>query len=358
MEKKEVAKLMELAKGRETVDSVCSQLHISKDDLLEKLKQLKGAIELRDKFYYNGEKTVSLALPSDQRIGIVTNPGNMRFRAIAISDLHIGSSSDCIPLLSSVYDLAIKNGIHNIINGGDLLDGYFGPGFNRENGNYQHLTPTEQLNFVLDKTKMPYDRAVRMFTTFGDHDESFLHPRNSRDKNYTRKLDYAQPRDVAEIITAGRDDYVNLGYGAAQLFLKNDFILIKHPISHKGQGINISDPNLPSNGLILQGHSHRIGFEHKNDNQGNFVRIPTASLMSLGGSNPGILVLDIEMNDGFMDHGYIVRYEYINGKFVKPPKDTEHYYRIDFSDYSRFKSRRHRSTVDFEEDYEKGGRTR
>ena len=176
MEKKEVAKLMELAKGRETVDSVCSQLHMSKDDLLEKLKELKGAIELRDKFYYNGEKTVSLALSRDQRIGIVTNPGNMRFRAIAISDLHIGSSLDCIPLLSSVYDLAIKNGIHNIINGGDLLDGYFGPGFNREGGDYQRLTPTEQINFVLDKNKMPYDRTIRMFTTFGDHDESFQHP--------------------------------------------------------------------------------------------------------------------------------------------------------------------------------------
>lgn len=221
-------KLLNMIKKGLSNDEICRELNISKKQLKYRLECIKReGFNLQKSFNYSGSFNYNLVfnkLCNCDKITIKNDLNKKGFRALAISDNHIGHSKDNIKYLDIIYDYCVKHNINIVFHCGDLLHG----------SKQYKRSPKEQLEFLIED--YPYCKDVLTFFAFGNHEEDFLH-------------DFGI--NLKSVIEKYRDDIVPLGYGEQSIRLENvsDDIVI----SHEGK---YSKPS----GIRLAGHSHRYKF--------------------------------------------------------------------------------------------------
>ena len=247
--------------------------------ILRRLNEIKmdGINYLRN-YQYNGDITFFLNKNLNSSFKNITNIKMKKedsFKAVIISDLHIGSELERLDLLYKVYDYCINNNIHIIINAGDLIEGM---------NNYNYVEKEvylKQINHLLDNH--PYDKNILNFICLGNHDSDSLR----KDGN-----------NLAKILLNNRFDLVPIGFGKGALKIKDDYIYVVHPTS--GIDINVDSPN-----LILRGHSHKLKTVYEN-NQFTFYVPSLSDIKQVGSTNvPTFLELNINFSNGLFKRGYM-----------------------------------------------------
>lgn len=205
-------KLLELLKQEKTANEIAKELKISNKQLFKRLLKLKNiGFDFKRKYYYNGDIVYSLyndvPLQSQNSVDIITSPEEQEFEAIVISDLHIGSTDERLDLLNKIYDYCVKNNIHTIFNAGDIIDGMFG------RCDKMHDNIFDQIEYAIEK--YPFDKRILNYAVLGNHDFNPL---------------LKNGKDLALVLQNYRHDIIPVGYGTAEINIKNDKIVLRHPL--------------------------------------------------------------------------------------------------------------------------------
>lgn len=120
-----------------------------------------------------------------------------KFKALVISDIHIGNELENFSYLYKTYDYARDNDIHIILNCGDLIDGNF------TRGKQVVSDIDEQIERVIDL--YPHDNNILNIICYGNHDYS----------------SYECGRDIASAISKRRPDLISGGYGFSLINVLN-----------------------------------------------------------------------------------------------------------------------------------------
>lgn len=280
-------KILDMISKNASANEICAATGLSNKQLFYRLNMLKTkGYNFSKKYYYDGEITYKLqrGFESEKEISLLTSPKDNEFKAVFISDLHLANKKDRVDLLDQVYNFCIKEGIHIIINAGDLIDGFLGlPQLKKFNSS------EEQIDYALKV--YPFDKNILNFTVLGNHDYNILEKSG---------------QNLETILSAKRHDIISLGYGVGVLKIKNDKIIVKHRQTTK----NNSKPQYDS-GLILFGHTHKA----KNVINGNIVNMFLSSLCDLGSSSnyedftlPGFVKATINFQNGIFNLGVFEQY--------------------------------------------------
>ena len=215
-----------------TLEVLSKEVNLSQRQIYTRLASLKNnGYNFNRKFYYNGSQSFKVERqivlpPAKEGLTINIDDDDKVFNAVVISDLHLGSVFENIDALHKVYNYCSKEGINIILNGGDLIDGTFG---NIKKTYNVH----EQIKTAIKNH--PYDKNILNFICLGNHDAS-------------AKTDYGI--DFKEYLLNRRPDLIPVDYGNAIFNLKNDQIIVEHPVGYGIKNINVQT------GLVLKGHSH------------------------------------------------------------------------------------------------------
>lgn len=199
-------RIVELIKQGKSSIEICQKLKISSIDLRNILLNLKNkGIEYNKRYLLNGgtlytsNKDLYGKTVSDS-INLLTK-NKEEINALLISDLHLGTKEERLDLLNLVYDYAIKNGIHIIINGGDLINGLTSE---RKNICRTHLS---QCEYFIENH--PFEEGILNICVLGNHDIKGL---NKDGVNFARILENYRP------------DFAIAGIENGRILVKNDFI--------------------------------------------------------------------------------------------------------------------------------------
>lgn len=281
------AKLLSLIENEITINEICSILNLSHRQLYNVLRGLRQqGIEFNKKYYYDGEiiyiPKKNLSWDSKKNnVNIITSHTCEDFRAMIISDLHIGSQLESIDAWYKICDYCKINNIHIIIIAGDFLDGI---NVGRSDSK-KHTHPLEQMKYAIEN--YPFDKNILNFLVFGNHDIDSLTSYGIDFSTYLRNF---------------RPDIVPVGYGYGRINVKNDKILITHPLC---RGIE-NNLDLSGNYLLIKGHHHA----NKSILSGNgncSISVPSLSNIFLSDDEflPGAMVLTAKFRNGFFDTIYI-----------------------------------------------------
>lgn len=272
-------KLLQLISNNKSVNEICERLNITNRFLYKSLSLLKNeGLDFIRKYYYSGDIIYVLSentIKNTNEATIITSPYDNEFRALIISDLHLGCEYERLDLLYNAYEYCIKNGINIIINAGDVMDGMLSTNQKMHN-NYE-----EQIVYIIKN--YPFDKNILNFTVLGNHDIESLN---------STKIDFA------EILNKYRHDIVALGYSEGIINIKNDKILVKHKIP------NIDFSHTPKS-IIIKGHTHQLKII--NSKNGNFtIFAPTLSDLIPNKNNNKINIAPsaIEMHSQY-NYGYL-----------------------------------------------------
>ena len=276
--------LISLIYEGKTINEISEKMGLTNKQLFNIISTIgnKG-FEFNRKYYYNGDiiykPKQSFFIAEKEGIDIITSPTEQKFEALVISDLHIGSIKERLDLLNEIYNYCTREGIHIIINCGDVIDGMYGP--------YEkfHDNINDQIDYAVKN--FPFDKNILNFVTLGDHD-------------YDAMKRYGQ--NFAKVLQSYRHDIVSLGYGIGQINIKNDNIFVRHP-SDKFDELKLKQMN---KFLSLDGHSHRMGLN--TTNSGTTVNIPALSNMLYDSKQmiPSAVKMTLEFKNGFINKGTFV----------------------------------------------------
>ena len=293
--------LLQLIGNNASVNEICSITGLSPKQLFYRLNMLKiKGYDFEKKYYYNGDIVYSiinsLTKKNKNEATIITSPKDTEFRAVLISDLHLGNVNDRPDLLYEVYNFCAKEGINIIINAGDLIDGAIGCG-NVHNKKISDVN--KQIEYFLNN--YPYDKNILNFICLGNHDYSSL---------------TSTGIDLEKILENKRHDLVSIGYQYCVINVKNDAIIVRHFVETEER-----QRKSLANRLNIIGHSHR----NKNVVRSSQVNmwIPSLSDMSTGdikGYNkqyPSIIVADISFRNGWFDIGVFEHFIFVNNEIIK-----------------------------------------
>ena len=270
--------ILNLLKNGKTNKEICEQLNITPQELSAEILKLKnlGTSFLRE-YYSNGSIKYQKVsnMPSlkeffqssyQQEKTIITDNNENSLRVLVISDLHMGNTLERMDSLNQVFDYCVKNNIHIILCGGDIIDGAFTQGSQRISDLY------EQIEYFIEN--YPHDPSILTFSVAGDHDMSAL------DRSGINIIDACNNY---------RHDFVIGGFNNALVNIKNDKIHLFH---------RIDSGKFQYNGapLVLHGHSHKYATSYFNGTLN--VTIPTLS--DLTDLVPSALELNISFNKGYM----------------------------------------------------------
>ena len=240
-------------------------------------------------YYYDGNikyiKNDSLHLTND--VAIITPPNLDELEFLIISDIHLSSSKERLDLLDSVYDYCIKNNIHLILIAGDMIDGFVGQ-LPRK-----FVTSHEQIEYCI-KT-YPFDKSILNFLVLGNHDYSTL---------------AFSGQDLGRALYNRRHDIVVTGYGEGKIHIKNDLILLRHPLKF------IKTPSeIYNRTLIIKGHTHRskIWTDYNNF----IIYAPTLSDINNDGILPGAIYMKLDFLNGYIQKCCLKNLTYFNNKFYE-----------------------------------------
>lgn len=273
-------KIMDMILKNASVNEISRETGLSNKQLFHRLNMLKiKGYNFSRKYYYNGEIVYKLqkGLEGEKEISLITSPKDKEFKAVFISDLHISNPDDRLDLLYAVYNFCIKEDIHVIINGGDLIDGLIG------SKDKKFITIEEQIEYALKIH--PYDKNILNFICLGNHDYDAL---------------VKEGQNLETVLLNRRHDIVPLGYGMGILKIKNDQIVVQHPKTP-----TIVQKESVATGIILTGHYHKSQTIFR----GNTLNMYLGSLTDMNFSNfqdetlPGFVKATIEFNNGIFSLG-------------------------------------------------------
>lgn len=238
-------------------------------------KELNRLLKLIRNAGYNYTKSISstgeITLKTNRTLNlkekksIRINVKDRIFKAIFISDLHIGGAFEKTKLLSIVYDYARKHGCNIIFNGGDLIDNIYHDSANPP----KNKTVLSQVQKVL--RVYPFDSDITNLILYGNHD-------------YKSVIE--QGFDVGRYLEERRYDLVSLGYGLCVIHLKDDVIAITHDLTHSNK---IEAPDFVT--ITYRGHSHK---SKTRDNKIVYVPALSESSHSVYEYRPLAGFLDVE----------------------------------------------------------------
>ena len=272
-------KLIELLKQEKTANEIAQELNISNKQLFKRLFRLKTmGFNVKKKYYYSGDIGYSLyndvPLQPLNSVDIITSPEEQEFEAIVISDLHIGSTDERLDLLNRIYDYCVKNNIHTIFNAGDIIDGMFG------HGDKLHDNIFDQIEYAIKK--YPFDKNILNYAVLGNHDFDSL---------------LKGGKDLALVLQKYRHDIVPIGYATAEVKVKNDKIVLRHPIE-----VAKNEPAKQYSRVVMfKGHYHRMEILHASGDN-CIVKVPALSNIHFMDDYlvPSALKIKLNFNNGII----------------------------------------------------------
>lgn len=279
-------RIIELIKQGKSSIEICQKLKISGLDLQNILLNLKNkGLEYNKRYLLNGGV---LYTPNKDLYGkniservILLTKNKAELNALLISDLHLGTKEERLDLLNLAYDYAIKNGIHIIINGGDLINGLTSE---RKNICKTHLS---QCEYFIENH--PFVEGILNICVLGNHDIKSL---NKEGINFARILENYRP------------DFAIAGIENGHILVKNDLINMYHPLS-------CDCNNVPMKKVVLVGHSHQYKVKIVNDN----ILIYIPALSNYVPATKGVIPSFLNMKMGF-DEGHISYIDLENLTFI------------------------------------------
>ena len=277
---------IELIKQGKCSIEICQKLNISGLDLQNILLNLKNkGLEYNKRYLLNGGV---LYTPNkdlygkniSERVTLLTKNKD-ELNALLISDLHLGTKEERLDLLNLAYDYAIKNGIHIIINGGDLINGLTSE---RKNICKTHLS---QCEYFIENH--PFVEGILNICVLGNHDIKSI---NKEGINFARILENYRP------------DFAIAGIENGHILVKNDLINMYHPLS-------CDCNNTPMKKVVLVGHSHQYKVKIVNDN----ILIYIPALSNYVPATKGVIPSFLNMKMGF-DEGHISYIDLENLTFI------------------------------------------
>lgn len=271
-------RIIELIGNGRTLNEICTQLNLTRTQIYTRLKTLQvHGYEYERIYFYDGniKYIPQNKVVQNERDGVdlITKSTDQQISIMLISDIHFGSKYDDVNLINKIYDYCINNNIHIIINAGDIIDGI-------TIGREKRIKSFErQIDYLIKN--YPSDKNIINFICLGNHDiDSFV----------------TNNQDIQAVLYNFRHDLVSLGYGVGNINIKNESIYVKHNIN----GYNNS--HIPSESLILLGHSHKASI-YPNGNL--YIHIPTLSNISNEKNGfPGAMVMTITFKNGYFKVGH------------------------------------------------------
>lgn len=234
-----------------SLNEIQNELSLSNRELSFILKQIKNSGFNYTKSYFSDGQVFtkvnhSLAFNPENNVFRI-NVRDRIFRAVFISDLHIGSIYERPDLLKIVFDYLQKHDIHNLFNGGDVIENVY----------------EDRLDILKTKTALAQARKVlRIYPAVKDIVSYNLYG------NHDYKSIIDQGFDIARYLEERRYDLVSLGYGTSIIKLKDDAIGITHDLSRARKRKNISDDVT----IVFKGHSHKA-----KNRENKLIYIPSLS---------------------------------------------------------------------------------
>lgn len=246
-----VKKLLQLLKEDSTVNCIKKELGLTNASLAYSLSILKNCgYVILPKYYGNGSIRLSLSnvpIYLEKYVNLYTASNEDKIRFLVISDLHYFNTYENRSAIYNAFNYCAKNNIHTIFVCGDLIDCM-------EN----NKVPIEKQ--ALEFTKLyPYDDHIISFCVLGNHDAMSLKKTNI---------------DMKKIIENRRLDIVPINYLEAKVCIKNDALILRHPVNKKS---HYSPDN--NNYLNFIGHSHRTKITER------MVYVPTLSNVKINNGN-------------------------------------------------------------------------
>ena len=194
-----------------SIKQIATALNISEKEVYVNIKEIISfGKQIRPVFYYNSDIRFEEGIKEDNKVKINLTKNDKSFRCLVVSDLHIGNKNSNIYLMNDVYEYATKNGINNILNCGDLIEGVYTSGTKTIN------SVEKQIEQIINEH--PYDKNINVFAVLGNHDFHSL---------------YYDKVDVGKIINNSRYDINTIGYGKGIVSIGKDNILLSHKIGKK-----------------------------------------------------------------------------------------------------------------------------
>ena len=274
-------KLLELIKTNTSNEEICQILKITKKELKNRLHSLRRqGFNIKNIYFYDGMVQSRLQKHiEEEALNIENIPDNI-FRAIMISDLHLGSKLDNLDYLYMVYNYCKNNDIHLIFNGGDIIQGTLGP--------RRIMKIEDQIEYLLKY--YPKEDDILNFLVLGNHDADAV-----------RTLGL----DLNNIINENREDLISLGYRAKKINIGNSYFALAHEPS------DLWDIKAP---FKINGHGHR--FQAKIKENALSISIPTLSDDIKDDFLPGMVETNILMENKTLKKGIFRHFVIVKNKFI------------------------------------------
>lgn len=188
MKKNLYEEVIRLIMCNESMDGICRELNIKREELLETLRAISEngtPIDVKD-----GE-ILTFKNPEVIKKPYRITTGKDHIKLAHISDTHLASKIDDIDTIKRIYDKAEDMGVDAIFHAGDFVDGIVSvPNYFR---NLKETTYEGQLHYAIDR----YPKySGKTFAVSGNHDD------------YWTKL---TGKEIIKDISEKRDDIVYLG---------------------------------------------------------------------------------------------------------------------------------------------------
>lgn len=278
--------LILISEGK-TNDEICNILNISKKQLKRRIESLKyDGHSIKRKFNYDATQGYYIyqgkSYMNSSSISIDQIQSN-DFKAMLISDTHIGHTDGNMDYIKRIYDYCSKNNIHIIMHLGDLFEGSNNPSMNLE----------QQLDYYFHN--YPSDSTFLTFVSQGNHDMDFQTKLGLNLKN---------------IIEKERDDMVILEDSSSTIEILDNRLLISHKNKYP----------LGTSGFKIGGHKHFYNFSYDNTNP--TLNVPTLSDLLIKDNYPGAIELTLKSN-GKKIYSILLNHLIIDNNDIKKASTVE-----------------------------------
>ena len=271
-----------------TISEISNDIQLSYQEIYKILAVIKSnGYEILKKYYSNGNIMYQLAncLFYDYSPRIITRPDEDTIEVMIYADLHFGSFSETPKLLDKIYDYSTSKGIHIHFNAGDFVEGVTNP-LNIKIPWYKQIEHALRV--------YPHSDDILVFTLLGNHDYSLI-------ENFGL--------DISEVIKNKRGDIIPVGFGSSKILIKNDYIILHHPLLSK----DVSVINNYNNAIILRGHGHEM--KTVIDNNNYIIYTPSLSNLNFNKSHfPGAIHMKLKMRFGLIEYVEYDELSFINNK--------------------------------------------
>lgn len=302
--------ILELIKSNLTLKEISVFTHLSYKQLYIRLKNIiNNGYQLKPNYYYDGNIIYKLEkgiLNNDNRYKIIIPKKESNFKFLVISDLHINNQKQNLEYINKVYEYAINNNIHTILNVGDLIEGTY------TNEAYKEFDINDQINNVIKK--YPYDKEIINYILYGNHDYHSLH---------------TDGVDVARTIENARYDMVSLGYGDCNITLKDDQISLNHKLMLIDNKIDDDESKVT---FVGHGHEMKIKFFNK-----LIICVPSLSDVSPDKTKkivPGALECELDFKKNKISY-ILIKHLLVNASVIECSQIRE---RFENSDVEKIKN--------------------